>query len=128
MPLSRPYQQEHITTDTVSIGYASVENNTYLECNLKGNTELLIDGPSHNQLEENKTSETESGHYISVNRDPNYNADIWKSIKETVKKNRERKSMLQLLTRRNVPQNTNERFSYIFVVEDQLSSCSEPVG
>ena len=128
MPLSRPYQQEHITTDTVSIGYASVENNTYLECNLKGNTELLIDGPNHNQLEENKTSETESGHYISVNRDPNYNADIWKSIKETVKKNRERESMLQLLTRRNVPQNTNERFSYIFVVEDQLSSCSEPVG
>ena len=127
MPLSRPYQQEHITTDTVSIGYASVENNTYLECNLKGNTELLIDGPNHNQLEENKTSETESGHYISVNRDPNYNADIWKSIKETVKKNRERESMLQLLTRRNVPQNTNERFSYISVVENQLSSCNEPV-
>ena len=127
MPPSRPYQQEHFTTDTVSMGYASVENNTYLECNLTENTEILIDGPNHNQLEENKTSETGSGHYFSVNRDPNSNADIWKSIKETVKKNRERKSMLQLLTQRNVPQNTNERFSYISVVENQPSSCTEPV-
>ena len=127
MPLSRPYQQEHITTDTVSMGYASVENNTYLECNLTENTEILIDGPNQNQLEDNKTNETGSGHYFSVNRDPNSNADIWKSIKETVKKNRERKSMLQLLTRRNLPQNTNERFSYISVVEDQLSSANKPV-
>ena len=127
MPISGPYQQEHITTDTVSMDYASVENNTYLECNLTENTEILIDGPNQNQLEENKTKETGSGHYFSVNQDPNPNADIWKSIKETVKKNRERKSMLQLLTRKNLPQNTNERFSYISVVEDQLSSANKPV-
>ena len=103
LPPSRPYQQEHITTDTVSMGYSSVENNTYLECNLKENTEILNDSPNRNHLEGNKTSETGSGHYFSVNQDPNSNADIWKSIKETVKKNRERKSMLQLLTRKNVP-------------------------
>nr|XP_022345781.1 multiple epidermal growth factor-like domains protein 10 isoform X1 [Crassostrea virginica] len=127
LPISRPYQQEHITTDTVSMDYASVENNTYLECNLTENTEILIDGPNQNQLEENKTKETGSGHYFSVNQDPNPNADIWKSIKETVKKNRERKSMLQLLTQKNLPQNTNERLSYISVVEDQLSSANKPV-
>ena len=127
LPPSRPYQQEHITTDTVSMGYSSVENNTYLQCNLTENTEILNDSPNRNHLEGNKTSETGSGHYFSVNKDPNSNADIWKSIKETLKKNRERKSMLQLLTRKNVPQNTNERFSYISVVENQLSSCNEPV-
>ena len=32
-PPSRPYQAEPITTDTVSMEYAFVENNTYLECN-----------------------------------------------------------------------------------------------
>ena len=124
MPPSRLYQQEHITTDTVSLGYASVENNTYLECNRTENTELLIDGPNHNQLEEIKTSETEFGHYFPVTPRPTCkpNADIWKSIKETVEKNRERKSMLKLLTRRNVPQNTNEHLSYISVVEEQPPS------
>ena len=124
MPPSRLYQQEHITTDTVSLGYASVENNTYLECNRTKNTELLIDGPNHNQLEEKNPSETDSGHYFPVTPRPTCkpNADVWKSIKETVEKNRERKSMLKLLTRRNVPQNTNEHLSYISVVEEQPPS------
>ena len=124
MPPSRLYQQEHITTDTVSMGYASVENNTYLECNRTENTEILNGDPNRNQLEGNKTSEPGSGYYFSVTPRPTCksNADVWKSIKETVEKNRERKSMLKLLTRRNVPQNTNERLSYISVVEEQPPS------
>ena len=71
-----------------------------------------------------KTSETDSGHYFPVTPRPTCkpNAGVWKSIKETVEKNRERKSMLKLLTRRNVPQNTNEHLSYISVVEEQPPS------
>nr|XP_022345242.1 uncharacterized protein LOC111137839 isoform X3 [Crassostrea virginica] len=124
LPPSRPYELQHISTDTVSMEYASVENNIYLECNLTDNEEILKDNPKCNHLEEYKTSQTGSGHYLSVNLKPNSSADVWKSIEETAKRNREKKDMLQLLTRRNVPQNTNERFSYVSFVEE-LSSCNE---
>ncbi|XP_078338324.1 uncharacterized protein LOC111133020 isoform X2 [Crassostrea virginica] len=60
LPPSRPYQQELITTDGVSLAYASVENSPYLECNLTENTEISKDNPNHNQIEENKTTETGS--------------------------------------------------------------------
>ena len=125
MPPSRPYELQHFSTDTVSIEYASVENNIYLECNLTDNEEILKDNPNYDQLEENKTSETGTGHYLSLKS--NSSADVWKTIKETVKKNREKKSMLQLLKRRNVPQNTNEHFSYVSFVEE-LSTCNESVN
>lgn len=60
LPPSRPYQQELITTDGVSLAYASVENSPYLECNLTENTEASKDNPNRNQIEENKTTETGS--------------------------------------------------------------------
>ena len=88
VPPSRPYQQELITTDGVSLAYASVENSPYLECNLTENTETSKDNPNHNQIEENKTTETGSWHNFSVNPRPTCksNAAVWRYIIETVRK------------------------------------------
>ena len=126
VPPSRPYQQELITTDGVSLAYASVENSPYLECKLTENTETSKDNPNRNQIEENKTTETGSWHNFSVNPRPTCksNAAVWMySLKPWETQRRK-----ELPTLRNVPQNTNELSNYISVVEEQPQSCYEIIS
>ena len=118
----RIYQEECITTGNASVGYASADYNTYLECYSTSHTETPEGGLNHDQLEESKTCETGSEHYLSVNPRPPANTDVWKAIKETVEKNRERNSMLQFLSKGSVPINTSQRYSYVSVVEEQAFS------
>lgn len=118
----RFYQEECVTTRNGSfgVGYASADHNTYLECYPTPQREPSEGGLNHDQLEESKTCETGSEHYLSVNpRPPTNTYDVWKTIKETVEKNRERNSMLQLLSRKSVPPNACQRYSYLSVVEEQ---------
>ena len=126
VPPSRPYLQELITTDGVSLAYASVENSPYLECNLTENTEISKDNPNHNQIEENKTTETGSWHNFSVNPRPTCksNAAVWRYIIETVRKTEKER----VANTRKVPQNTNELSNYISVVEEQPQSCYEIIS
>ncbi|XP_022345268.2 uncharacterized protein LOC111137866 isoform X1 [Crassostrea virginica] len=120
----RIYQEECITTGNESVGYASADYNTYLECYPTSHTETTEGGLKHNQLEESKTCETGSEHYLPVNQKHPASTDVWKSIKETVEKNRERNSIIQLLSRGSAPTNTSQRYSYVSVVEEQAFSSN----
>ena len=120
----RFYQEECVITrnGSLGVGYASADHNTYLECYPTPQREPSEGGLNHDQLEESKTCETGSEHYLSVNPRPPANTDVWKAIKETVEKNRERNSMLQLLSKGSAPINTSQRYSYVSVVEEQAFS------
>ena len=95
-----------------------------MECYPTSHTETTEGGLKHNQLEESKTCETGSEHYLPVNQKHPASTDVWKSIKETVEKNRERNSIIQLLSRGSAPTNTSQRYSYVSVVEEQAFSSN----
>lgn len=102
-----------------------------------------------NQSEELQSSELRSTHYEYTNRRlfssedktlsqrenmqeirPENNiesplgADVWKSIKDNIKKNRERNSILRILSSRISLHDTNHSSSYISVVDENSTSCN----
>lgn len=122
------YQHGLVNIDTTSAGYSTAENQTYLECDPTKMIEIkYID----NQMEELRNSESRSEHYVSVTS--NFNPkeddklpprlDVWKTIKEDVKKNKEKKSVIRILSNRFSLRNTSDKCNYTSVVDDQLPSC-----
>lgn len=51
-------------------------------------------------------------------------ADVWKSIKDNIKKNRERNSILRILSLRISLHDTNHSISHISVVDEKSTSCN----
>lgn len=80
-----------------------------------------------NQMEELRISESRSEHYVSVTskfnpkeddkRPPS--SDVWKTIKEDVKKHKEKKSVMRILSKRFSLSNTSDKCSYMSVVDNQ---------
>lgn len=116
------YQHGLVNIDTTSAGYSTAENQTYLECDPTKMIEIkYID----NQMEELRNSESRSEHYVSVTskfnpkeddkRPPR--SDVWNTIKEDVKKNKEKKSVMRILSKRFSLSNTSDKCSYMSVVD-----------
>nr|XP_034337452.1 uncharacterized protein LOC105318438 isoform X1 [Crassostrea gigas] len=144
---SRHYQHELVHTDTPE-DYTSNKHQSYLEC-VSGSGRMLENISLENQSEELQSSELRSTHYEYTNRRlfssedktlsqresmqeirPENNiespsgVDVWKSIKDNIKKNRERNSILRILSSRISLHDTNHSSSYISVVDENSTSCN----
>lgn len=144
---SRHYQHELVHTDTLG-EYPSTEYQGYLEC-VSGSGEMLENISLENQFEELQSSELRSTHYeyttprLFPNKDkifsqkenmeethPTNNtdlpvgSDVWRSIKDNVKKYRERNSVLRILSSRISLHDTNHSSSYISVIDEKSNSCN----
>lgn len=138
---SRHYQHELVHTDTPG-EYTSTEHQGYLEC-VSGSGRMLENSSLENQFEELQSSNLRSTHYEYTNprlfpsenktfyqrenrqeihptnnTEPPVRADVWRSIKDNVKKNRERSSVLRILSSRISLHETNHSGSYISVIDE----------
>lgn len=136
---SRHYQQELVNTDTPG-EYTSTEHQLCVS------EQMLENISTDNQFQR---SDSRSTHYeytdprSFVTEDKTFSkredtqeinsikatelprrADVWRSIKESVQKNRERNSVLRILSTRISLHDTNHRCSYVSVVNEQSKSCN----
>lgn len=122
-----PYQHGLVNIDPTSAGYSTAENQTYLECDP---TKMIEIKYLDNQMEELRNIESRSEHYVSVTSKFNpkeddkrpSRLDVWNTIKEDVKNNKEKKSIMRILSKRFSLRNTSDKCSYMSVVDNQTPS------
>lgn len=126
------YQHELLNKDTTSAGYSTAENQTYLECEP---TKMIEIKYLDNQMEELRNNGSRSEHYVSVTSKCNPKEDIelpsrldvWKIIKNDVKRNKEKKSVMRILSKKLSLSNTSDTCSYMSVVDNKSPSCNTEI-
>jgi hypothetical protein len=121
--VNRVYQRENvISTNTGSHGYASTENQTYLEYDL---ATMNDDANQENHVERIGGSDVSSEQYVHLNPALPPRVDACTSVTETVDKNRKKMSILKILSKRNRTRDKGNSFDYITVVHSKASSSSD---
>lgn len=98
------YQHGRVNIDTTSAGFSTTENQTYLECDP---TKMIKIKYMDNEMKERRNSESRSEYYVSVTSNLNSKEDVnvssmldvWKTIKDDVKKNKEKKNVMCILSK-----------------------------